>query len=448
MAEDRRVVAANPVAQRLGVRADLGVASALALAPGLVLRERAPADESAALDEVAAWACQFTPHVSLDPPACVLLEIAGSLRLFGGAAALARRVRAQARDLGFTAEVAVAPTPRAAYWLARSARAAIVTEPDALGQAIADLPADLIGCGREITEMLLSVGAFTLEDCLHLPRAGLARRGAAALLDVLDQGLGRVPDPRPWFSPPERYASRIELAAPSTQADTLTFIGRRLLAGLAAHLRARHAGVERFALALEHEGGASTRLAVTLGALSREESRFSLLAREHLARLELAAPVAALAVLADEILPLASAAAPLFGAAEAQTEQLSLLIERLRARLGANAVYGLQQVQDHRPERAWTVVEPGTAAVAPAPAGARPLWLLAEPQPLGAGDPPSRRGEALRLEAGPERIESGWWDEGEARRDYFIARAEGETLLWIFRELGAPEAWYLHGIFA
>jgi protein ImuB len=54
-------------------------------------------------------------------------------------------------------------------------------------------------------------------------------------------------------------------------------------------------------------------------------------------------------------------------------------------------------------------------------------------------------GGPLRLLAGPERIESGWWDGDEASRDYFVARLPGEALGWVYRENGA---WYLHGLFA
>ena len=34
------------------------------------------------LEAIAAWACQFTPRVSLEPPQALLLEVEGSLRLF------------------------------------------------------------------------------------------------------------------------------------------------------------------------------------------------------------------------------------------------------------------------------------------------------------------------------------------------------------------------------
>ncbi|HEY4637759.1 MAG TPA: DNA polymerase Y family protein, partial [Burkholderiales bacterium] len=67
---------------------------------------------------------------------------------------------------------------------------------------------------------------------------------------------------------------------------------------------------------------------------------------------------------------------------------------------------------------------------------ARPLWLLEPPRRLGEGD--------FVLLAGPERIESGWWDGDDVARDYFIA-ARGASLAWIYR---AREGWFLHGLFA
>jgi hypothetical protein len=33
-------------------------------------------------------------------------------------------------------------------------------------------------------------------------------------------------------------------------------------------------------------------------------------------------------------------------------------------------------------------------------------------------------------------------------RDYFIARAANEALLWVYRERSPASAWYLHGIFS
>ena len=57
-------------------------------------------------------------------------------------------------------------------------------------------------------------------------------------------------------------------------------------------------------------------------------------------------------------------------------------------------------------------------------------------------------GGALALAAGPERIEAGWWDGGDVRRDYFIAIDGAGRRLWIFRDPRPPGGWFLQGMFA
>ena len=54
----------------------------------------------------------------------------------------------------------------------------------------------------------------------------------------------------------------------------------------------------------------------------------------------------------------------------------------------------------------------------------------------------------LTLLAGPERIESGWWDGHDVARDYFVACNPTEALVWIYRERNAGGGWFLHGFFA
>jgi len=128
------------------------------------------------------------------------------------------------------------------------------------------------------------------------------------------------------------------------------------------------------------------------------------------------------------------------------------LVERLRARLGEDAVYGVVSIPEHRPEAAWRRVHElsltcGRLAKKTADGGdglPRPVWLLDAPLPLPSG---------LVLEQGPERIESGWWDGRGVARDYYVARqAPGAhrppgARLWVFQERHSKH-WYLHGMFA
>ncbi|RZI37748.1 DNA polymerase Y family protein, partial [Herbaspirillum sp. HC18] len=83
VSQGQRVIALDAHALAQGVRVGQRLADALALAPDLIIRSRAPAAETAALKDAAGCALHFTPRVSLDHDA-LLLELSGSLKLFGG----------------------------------------------------------------------------------------------------------------------------------------------------------------------------------------------------------------------------------------------------------------------------------------------------------------------------------------------------------------------------
>ncbi len=77
----------------------------------------------------------------------------------------------------------------------------------------------------------------------------------------------------------------------------------------------------------------------------------------------------------------------------------------------------------------------------------RPLWLLRAPQPLRERNNRPWLNSALNMVAGPERIETGWWDSNLVQRDYFVAEDDAHTLYWIYRERQAAGGWFVHGRF-
>src|SRR5690606_3295975 len=250
-----------------------------------------------------------------------------------------------------------------------------------------------------------------------------------------------APDPQVAYAPPDRFDLRIELGHEVESSQALLFPLRRMLADLGTFLAGRDGGVQRFALHLEHEGHADTEVAVGLLAAERDPALLFELARSRLEQAAIPAPVRGLRLLAAELPPFVPAGRELFEQRPAQAVPWEALRERLRARLGEDAVHGLAVHEDHRPEQAWRRVPLPAASKQPLPATARPAWLLPRPVPL--------RGHRLRLHAGPERIESGWWDGGDVRRDYYVVEtAEGQRA-WAFRPAGSTDApLMLHGWFA
>jgi protein ImuB len=452
VAERHRIVACDGKAQARGVRPGLSTAAAGALARELVIHPRNPAEETECLLGLAGWAAQYTPSVALELPplenAALALEVSGSLKLFRGLERIAGSLRAGCARLGFTARVAAAPTARGAGWLAHAGSERLVADPAALESALAGLPVRVMTGDAATLDALAAIGATRIGDVAALPRAGLARRFGRQLLDDLDRALGRVPDPRTFFTPPAEFRARLELPAEVTQAEALLFAARRLFVQLEGFLAARAGGVQRLALRLVHREARFTEVPIGLVAPARDAAHFTLLARERLEGLVLPAAVRAIALDAGEIVPLAGEALALFDDGTAAPGDWRKLVERLRARLGGAAVHSLAVAAEHRPERASRESATDAGADGANPPGLRPFWLLPAPQPLEEIDAAPHRGGPLRLLAGPERIESGWWDGGDVARDYFVAETADHALVWVYRERRAPGGWFLHGLFA
>jgi protein ImuB len=445
VAERQRLLACDAKAAARGLRAGMPVTAALALAPGLRFRERDAAAETEALLGIAAWAMQCTPSVALDFPDLVLLEISGSLKLFGSLVQIEARLRQGLAAMGYSGHLAAAPTARAASWFARSGKHSLIADAALLEGELCALPLSVLQSGEE--EALSSIGASSIGDLLALPRDGIARRFGQGLLDALDQALGRLPDPRGFCVLPEKFGAAIELPAEATQAEALLFASKRLLAQLEGFLAARAAGTRRLLLNLSHRAAPATRIELGLVSACREAAHFALLLRERLQQTALPEAVRSIALEVQAIEPLEYSNQNLFSDELREEGNWPRLVERLRSRLGAAAVHGIGLCADHRPERACAKSEPGAKQLA-LDFNLRPFWLLERPQALEENESiPCHRGP-LKLLAGPERIESGWWDGTDVARDYFIARAADEALLWVYRERSPAGAWYLHGIFS
>ncbi|HEY2818254.1 MAG TPA: DNA polymerase Y family protein, partial [Casimicrobiaceae bacterium] len=437
------VVAANDAARDAGIRPGQSIATALALAPEIVLRDRDTTTETRALAQLATWTLRFTPQVSLAAQDAIVLEIGASLRLFGGLAPLVARIRRGIEKQGYAILLGIAPTPTAALLLARADRPEPVRAAHQLSRALGSLSLKLLDIDSDVLTMLTAAGITTFGEAASLPRDALARRCGASLVTTLDRALARVADPRAPFVPPPHFESRLELPVPVADVEALSFATNRLVHELAAWLSARGLGAVRLSLTLMHEhylqqrGVAPTQVPFMLGTPARMPAHLIGVLRERLARVALPAPVEAMILESEETAPLAGRNLGLLPGDDADAAQVPL-VDRLRARLGDDAVLLLAPHAEHRPEksnRQHIATSNGISArkksrnSAPLPDAPRPLWLLDEAEPL------QHRLEQAPwvLKDGPERIESGWWDGNDLRRDYFVAETPDGAIVWIYR---------------
>src|SRR5450432_1259144 len=433
----QHVVMVNAPATRSGTRPDQPLASARALCPPLQARARDRAAEKRLLHSLAAWAYRFSSHVSLSEPDALLIEVGASLRLFGGWPALERRLRSELMRIEYAAALAVAPVPAAARVLAMRHDGFFTAQREPMLAALGCMALGHSGLAEDAISLLYNVGMRTLRDVFALPRPELARRIGPAALAMLDRMRGIDHEILPLYQPPDRFEHRIELDDRVEAWPPLLFPLRRLCNELALFLAARDGGVQRCELVLDHENHAATRIRIELLNPQREARTLYELARSRLERVALDQPVCGIALLAKDLPTLRPQHQDLFEPRRAQALDWPELAERLRAHLGDNAVRKLASIADHRPERAWGFNIDASPSTELRP---RPLWLLPRALPL--------RSVPQRILAGPERIESGWWDGADARRDYYIVQTREGQRAWAFLVPGADAGWMLHGWFA
>jgi protein ImuB len=207
------------------------------------------------------------------------------------------------------------------------------------------------------------------------------------------------------------------------------------------------------------DAGDGGELTIRTAEPSRNLEHLCRLLAEHLAKVELKAPVGELRLAVTEVVSLEERSGSLLPDETQAKESLQLVLERIAARLGPERVLRAVLTDDHRLEwmQMWQPVpkpiprkgiDPDTMP--------QPTWVLPQPLKLATrGHRPLYQG-ALHLLTGPHRVEGGWWHRlgahssegsqaeaaaqrtGHVQRDYWVALSEHAGVLWV----------YQHGIFA
>jgi protein ImuB len=450
-----RVVLADEKAEKAGILAGQSVNAACALLPTVTLIERSGLAEQQALEKLAAWLEQFTSVVCFDGTSVLLLEIAGSLRLYGGLLNLRQQLLSGLEQQGFTAFVAIAPTPLAATWLARGGRRACVRELSNLAKTLRTLPLACLEWPASVHRLLTGMGIKTIGDCLRLPREGFARRFGPGRLLELDRALGQLPDPRTSWRAPERFCADYEMTEEHSDREILLSICRELLQQHERFLLARQLGSQQLLFSFFHLRAPATQLPISCARAERMAEHWFDLLRLRFEQLSLPEPVIAVRLYGGhtQAFNVHSSHLRFNGkpAGKGLHYSMSQLAERLTARVGKQSVQGFVMVAEHRPQLAWRhrdlLDRVSNAASIDGPGIQRPLWILPEPVLLPVEDGyPFHQGR-LQIISGPERLETGWWDADGVSRDYYTAANPRGIRLWIFQNRSRERSWYLQGLF-
>lgn len=450
-----RVLACNPEAAAAGVTPGLRTAGAVALCPPLRFLEQQPEAEARLLRQLAEACLAVTPTVVLLPPYTVLLEVEGCLQLFRGQAGLLKQLRRALKPFDLPFALAQAPTPKAALALVASAQATAslaLPAPVKLRDCrplLDAVPVTALPWPSPLLEKLDALHLPTLGDLLTLPRPALAKRIGTAATRYLAQLTGEWPDPQTPIRVAEDFQSTLFFLDGISHAEGLRFPMKRLIEDFCRFLRQRQWSCARFTWRFAHQDKSRQQLVIASARGEPQAARFLQLSELKLEHFRISAPVEAVTLVATEFQALGDTRLTLLPDPGQEDEQALALLDRLRARLGADACRRVVAGDTHIPERAQRLAAEGDkseAAQGHIPLREeRPFWIWPDARALRIVDGRLWWQGAFTLLSRPERIALPWWEEGDTR-DYYLARHDNGAHYWVYFSREA-QAWFCQGLF-
>ncbi|WP_439107974.1 Y-family DNA polymerase [Congregibacter sp.] len=445
----QRIYAVNATASLLGLEPGMDPVAARSLAGDspLQLLPRDPNAEAQALESLCCWAYGITPHLYPFRGDCLMLEIGGSLRLFGGSDAIIRHARQGLAGRGYSADIALGTTPLAAWAFSHTNSQALASSDYSKKEQLNKLSLQTLEPLHEQFEILQRSGFNTLGEILALPSASLNRRCGAQFRELLQHLSGEVVAPPVHFEPPNCFVDSYPLGYPVQNQDELGPALEQLLASLEDYLRQRQLQTRQIVWYFSGLNNYREMLDVRTSEARTPRQDWYRLTRLRLERQPFTQEVELVQLRAEQLESAKPSSGDLFRQAS-QSEPTSQLVDLLSNRLGSQAINSLYHRDAHLPEHSSTQGPSGTVGnLPPVDSAQRPFWLLSEPELL-------RRekeellfwGSRLELIYGPERIEDGWWECGTSR-DYFVARNAQGQRFWVFHER-RKQRWFMQGFFA
>lgn len=440
------VIAINKPCWSLGIKNGMSLSAAYALSNLVEVKHRNKSQEVKKLEEIAISLFRYSSQISINLPSSILIEIGASIKLFRNTQGLKNQIKKTIIELGLNAQTAISPTPLSAIWFASQQTETTILTIDDLPQHIYSLPISAVE-SKNISGIHPSdVGIKTIGELVHVPRSAVTQRWGPHILDQLDRALGKKPDPYPLFVLPHRFNTKISLNLPASSVTELLFGIHRIIQNMTNYLQVKQRGVIRFELTITNEENFTHNFNFKLSVPSRDPKHLTNLIQERLNRETIPSRIESIQLKSIQELPITPSSYSLIPQSERIESSRGHLIDQLQARVGEKSVYGITVYADHRPEKSWRATIPGEQHQH-TPSTRRPSWLLRTPKALiSIFDIPQLRGP-LTILNGPERIETGWWDEKDVKRDYFLALTQDQSQVWIYKDK-KKQQWFLHGIFS
>ena len=467
-----KVIALNDPARKIGLEAGMTKLQ-VETCGGVLLRKRSVESENFAHAQLLESANSFSPKIESTCPGTVILDLAGTSKLFGSPQDTARKLAQQAKELGFLVHVAIAANPDAAMYAARGFPGITVIPPGEEAQHLARLNVAMLPITPEMLETLDGWGIRTFKSLAALPEVPLTERlGQAGLqLQRLARGqINRVLKPTELAA---KFVESFEFDDPVETLESLTFVLNRLLEQLCAHLVSHSLATNHLRLTLELEvrqrqnenKGEEYKQEWKLPVPTQDRKVLFTLVRLDLERNTFSAPIKKVAI---EVLPMKPRMAQgnLFAPPSPEAERLEITLARIRGVVGSVDANGLSCVgspgivDTHNPgsfsvQPFSSVADTSNSVITPGPAIAlRVFRPTLETSVELTGETPHfvrlwKKYYRVLAASGPWCSSGEWWNSGAWARQEWDVALKTRTGVGFYRifEDRIKQQWFVEGIF-
>ena len=485
------VVAATRRARTKGIRAGLSLAQARSILPKLIARARDAECERTAQEALFDVAETFSPRVEDAGEGVVYADVTGMERHYQSAVGSGQSAGAEATQgdagggspanrqpptanspehqlakaaihaceaVGLPARLGLAASKLAARVAAELPKSPTIVEAGKESEFLAPLPLARLTPQLDAASTLHRWGIASIGDLARLPESEVASRlgEIGRELHIAARGI----DPRPLIPrplPPE-FREGMELEWPLVALEPFLFIANAALDRLSRRMEMQGFACKRLELTLMLEPDGFYSRGIDLPAPTRDVKTMLTLLRLDLEKTPPGAPVVGFSIVAHPDRP-RRAQLSLFGPAALSPEKLATTIARLVSLLGDGRVGMAMVVDGHLPERyaVGDYTPPAPPTTRQKPHQSRSLLavrVFRPPVPVevitrnddGRTHIASIRGEGdlsgtVRMSSGPWRVESGWWSDAPAAREYWDVELEGGGVYRVYQGEGAD--WFV-----
>jgi len=250
-----RVMAANEPARLTGIEMDMTKLQ-VETCGRVWLRKRSPVNETTAQTALLDCAAGFSPRVESTVPGTVILDLAGTEKLFGRVQAVAQKIVSRAVEFGFDLNVAIASNPDTAFYAARGFAGITIIPAGEEAERLASLPVDVLSTSPEmlgLLEILDSWGIHNFRALALLPPVPVVERLGQHGLHLQKIARGET---RRTLVPAQAaldFVESFEFDDPVETLESLSFILNRLLQQVCTRLVSRSLATNELRLKLELE---------------------------------------------------------------------------------------------------------------------------------------------------------------------------------------------------